>query len=158
MARCKWRPKTGPCQLEKRDVMPDFPEDFKKACDDLIDKWEGGYVNDPHDAGGETNMGISKRSYPDVDIRHLTREDAEEIYYRDFWCYPGMDGIPDEDLRAKVFNMGVLMGQRTALHLYDQCNGLDDYRQLCKRFYEGVAAKHPDCGRYLAGWTRRALA
>ncbi len=85
MARCNWGPRTGPSKPRKEKPMPDFPEDFKKACDDLIDNWEGGYVNDPHDAGGETNMGISKRSYPDVDIKHLTREDAEEIYYRDFW-------------------------------------------------------------------------
>jgi hypothetical protein len=33
-----------------------------------------GYVNDPSDPGGETQWGISKRSYPDVDIKALTRE------------------------------------------------------------------------------------
>ena len=33
---------------------------------------EGGYVNDPDDPGGETNYGISKRSYPDVDIANIT--------------------------------------------------------------------------------------
>ena len=33
---------------------------------------EGGYVNDPDDPGGETNYGISKRSYPDTDIASLT--------------------------------------------------------------------------------------
>ena len=37
---------------------------------------EGGYVNDPRDPGGETNMGISKRSYPNEDIRGMTRERA----------------------------------------------------------------------------------
>jgi hypothetical protein len=158
MARCNWRPKTGPCGIEKGNIMPDFPEDFKKAVSDLIDNWEGGYVNDPHDAGGETNMGISKRSYPDVDIRHLTREDAEEIYYRDFWEYPGMDAIPAADLRAKIFNMGVLLGQRTALHLFYGCNSLDDYRQICKRHFEAIVAKNPEDARYLHGWTRRALA
>ena len=30
---------------------------------------EGGYVDDPNDPGGETNFGISKRSYPNVDIK-----------------------------------------------------------------------------------------
>jgi len=158
MARCNWRPKTGPCGIEKGNIMPDFPEDFKKAVSDLIDNWEGGYVNDPHDAGGETNMGISKRSYPDVDIRHLTREDAEEIYYRDFWMRPGVQAISDPTMRAKVFNMGVLMGPGVAEHLAVGCNNISEYRLVCKRHFEAIVIKHPDCGRYLAGWTRRALA
>ena len=34
-------------------------------------KWEGGdkYTNDPIDPGGETKYGISKRAYPDIDIK-----------------------------------------------------------------------------------------
>jgi lysozyme family protein len=46
---------------------------------------EGGYVNDPRDPGGETKWGISKRSYPRVNIRTLSRDAAIEIYRRDFW-------------------------------------------------------------------------
>ena len=46
---------------------------------------EGGYVNNPKDPGGETNWGIAKRFYPDVDIRNLTRDGAIAIYKRDFW-------------------------------------------------------------------------
>ena len=42
-------------------------------------KHEGGYVNDPKDLGGETNMGITKRFYPDLDIKNLTVEYATEI-------------------------------------------------------------------------------
>ena len=46
---------------------------------------EGGYVNDLKDPGGETKWGISKRSYPRVNIRTLTREGAIAIYRADFW-------------------------------------------------------------------------
>lgn len=46
---------------------------------------EEGYVNDPHDPGGETKWGISKRSYPLINIKQLTRDEAISIYYRDFW-------------------------------------------------------------------------
>lgn len=56
---------------------------------------EGGYINHPHDPGGETNMGISKRSYPREDIRNMTRARAAEIYRRDFW-----DPIRGDDLPA----------------------------------------------------------
>ncbi|MBI5843910.1 MAG: hypothetical protein HZB23_04475 [Deltaproteobacteria bacterium] len=45
---------------------------------------EGGYVNDPADPGGETRFGISRRAYPNEDIKALTRERAAEIYYRDY--------------------------------------------------------------------------
>lgn len=46
---------------------------------------EGGYVNDPADPGGETKFGISKRSYPNENIKDLTAERAKEIFRRDFW-------------------------------------------------------------------------
>src|SRR5574342_1291711 len=46
---------------------------------------EGGYVYHKDDPGGETKWGISKRSYPNLDIKGLTREQAIEIYRRDFW-------------------------------------------------------------------------
>ena len=55
---------------------------------------EGGYVNDPRDPGGETRWGISKRSYPHVDIKRLTRDDAIAIYERDFWRRVQGDKLP----------------------------------------------------------------
>ena len=64
---------------------------------ELILKHEGGYVNHPDDPGGETNYGISKRAYPDVDIANLTKEDAARIYKVDYW-----DRIRGDDLPAGV--------------------------------------------------------
>jgi lysozyme family protein len=55
---------------------------------------EGGYVNHPKDPGGETNWGIAKRSYPNVNIRTLTREGAIAIYRRDFWDRVQGDKLP----------------------------------------------------------------
>lgn len=46
---------------------------------------EGGYVNDPNDPGGETKYGISKRSYPHVDIKNLTEDDARKIFVEDYF-------------------------------------------------------------------------
>lgn len=57
---------------------------------------EGGYVNHPADPGGETNWGITKRSYPALNIRELTREDAKAIYRRDFWDRVRGDQLPPE--------------------------------------------------------------
>lgn len=55
---------------------------------------EGGYVNDPHDPGGETNMGISRGSYPNENIRGMTRSRASEIYRRDYWAPLRGDELP----------------------------------------------------------------
>lgn len=41
-----------------------YDEAFKEVLG-----FEGGYVDDPEDKGGETKFGISKRSYPYVDIK-----------------------------------------------------------------------------------------
>ncbi|MGS0741330.1 glycoside hydrolase family 108 protein [Glaciimonas sp. GG7] len=71
---------------------------------------EGGYVNHPADPGGETHWGISKRSYPNVDIKNLTRVQAIEIYRRDFWhCIHGNDMFGSVAYQAMDFavNSGI---------------------------------------------------
>ena len=54
---------------------------MKTTFDKIIEvvlEHEGGYVNDPDDAGGETKYGIAKRWYPSVDIKNLTKEQAKK--------------------------------------------------------------------------------
>lgn len=46
---------------------------------------EGGYVNDPHDPGGETRWGISQRHHPTLHVRTMTRDDAIATYRRLYW-------------------------------------------------------------------------
>ena len=57
---------------------------FFNAMNQYVMPNEGGYVNNKNDRGGETNMGITKKFYPDEDIKNLTRERANAIIYRDF--------------------------------------------------------------------------
>jgi lysozyme family protein len=66
---------------------------FRTFIERLLDH-EGGYVNNPADPGGETKWGISKRTYPALDIRGLSREEAIEIYRRDFWDRSEADLLP----------------------------------------------------------------
>jgi lysozyme family protein len=157
-------------------------EKFLSAIDKTLEH-EGGYVNDPHDPGGETNYGISKRSYPNLDIKHLTREQAIEIYHRDWWDRYGYGRIDNAELAAKVFDLAVNMGPRRAHKLLQQainrcteadlmvdsrigpktiaavnaCPGkgllLGILKGLAIEFYESLNKP-----RYLKGWTRRALA
>lgn len=78
---------------------------------------EAGYVNDPADPGGETKWGISKRSYPHVDIANLTREEAKEIYRRDFWD-PLADAHPA--VRYQLLDFAVNSGIQTAIRKLQQ--------------------------------------
>lgn len=56
---------------------------------------EGGYVNNPKDPGGETKWGISKRSFPWVDIKNLTRDGALILYKKYFWDALNADELAD---------------------------------------------------------------
>lgn len=77
---------------------------------------EGGYVNDPRDPGGETNWGISKRSYPHLDIKFLTLDEAQAIYLRDYWQAASCERMPPK-IAIAVFDAAVHHGPKTAVKL-----------------------------------------
>jgi lysozyme family protein len=87
--------------------------DFETAYDRVMGH-EAGYVNDPNDPGGETKWGISKRSYPHLDIKSLTREDARAIYRRDFWQRIRADKLAD-GVAYQLFDFAVNSGIETAI-------------------------------------------
>lgn len=103
-------------------------QDFLKAFDVLIGI-EKGYVNDPTDAGGETKYGISKRSYPHIDIKNLSLEKAKLIYYEDFWRKLNLDGINDYSIKLELFDTSVNMGQRIAGEFLQQSINLMNRNQ-----------------------------
>ena len=143
---------------------------------------EGGYVHDPVDPGGETKYGISKRSYPQVDIRTLTVEDAKHIYHRDFWQPLQLDLLRG-DVAAEIFDTAINMGkskavtiaQRSACYLGHSCAGdgiigpktlaalnaanpSDLLRclnalQLCR--YVELVESNPAFAKFAVGWLKR---
>ncbi|GHU17859.1 hypothetical protein FACS189472_05360 [Alphaproteobacteria bacterium] len=78
---------------------------------------EGGYSNNPADAGGETKYGISKRSYPHLDIKKLTQDQARHIYFVDFWLKAKCEQIEDENISIKFFDLCVNTGIAQAVKL-----------------------------------------
>ena len=97
---------------------------FDLAFDRLMGS-EGGYSNDPSDPGGETNWGISKRSYPNVDIKNLTRDGAKDIYLRDFWTRINADEMYD-GVAFQVFDFAVNSGIETAIRKLQAAVGVAD--------------------------------
>lgn len=86
---------------------------FDRAFD-LVVGAEGGYNDVPEDPGGETNFGISRRSYPNEDIKGMTRERAKDIYYNDYWLPLHPFELPDQ-VAILLFDMAVNMGRHNAI-------------------------------------------
>lgn len=148
---------------------------FEDAIKETL-KWEGGYVNDPLDSGGETNMGITKRDHPDLDIFNLTIEQVEEIYRHNYW-HPLYGRINSQAVATKLFDMGVLMSPLRAVRklqgalsvMTDGIFGLGtlkavnaageailpEYKVILESYYRDVVAIKPDQSRFLKGWLRR---
>ena len=86
----------------------------------VIFEHEGKYVNDPDDLGRETNFGITKRRYPELDIKNLTKDAAKQIYYRDFYQKMGLQHVGDDLLALHIMDMGVNAGRKRAVQLLQE--------------------------------------
>lgn len=86
---------------------------------------EGGYVNDSRDPGGETKWGISKRAYPNLDIASLTREQAIEIYRRDFWSKVHADQLED-GVAFQLLDSAINSGITTSIRFLQRAIGVAD--------------------------------
>lgn len=95
--------------------------DFDQAFNRLLGH-EGGLVDDPRDAGGQTKYGISKRAYPGEDIAGMTIERAGRLYRRDYWGPAGCDAWPGA-LKFEVFDTAVNMGVGAAIRMLQRAVG-----------------------------------
>ena len=94
----------------------------EELLDELLVR-EGGFVNDPADRGGPTNMGITqttlglwrKRPVTVEEVRQLTRGEALEIYRERYVQRPGFSGIWNHELRWLLIDCGVNHGPATAV-------------------------------------------
>ncbi len=105
---------------------------FETVIDNIL-KAEGGYVNDPADAGGETNFGITvavarKNGY-DGPMVDLPVSLAREIYRRRYIVEPWFDkvAVVDDKIGFELIDTGVNMGpSRAAEFLQRWLNGFND--------------------------------
>jgi len=83
------------------------------ACLAKILKYEGGYVNDPHDPGGETNYGITvavaRACGYHGDMHAIPMDLVRSIYRKNYWDVVNGDGLP-AGLDLCVFDYAVNSG------------------------------------------------
>ena len=101
---------------------------FDTAFEKLLGH-EGGYTEGKGDPGGETRFGVSKRSYPDEDLKNLTLERSKEIYKRDFWDRAQCDKLPAA-LAFQVFDAAVNSGIGQSIRFLQRAVGVADDGQL----------------------------
>jgi len=152
---------------------------FEQAIPTVLDN-EGGLSNNPLDAGGLTNFGISQRSYPDVDIKNLTRGQAAAIYQKDFW-HDAYNNIASQRVATKVFDSSVNLGPVRAVRLLQlalgaieagpivadgilgshtvECVNAADEEKLMDEFKARLCKYYADLNQpeFTLGWLRRAV-
>lgn len=95
--------------------------DVRQVAKEIVAR-EGGFVNDPDDPGGATNLGVTlstarrlgldKDGDGDVDVadvKKLTPADAEAVYLQHYFERPKVNLLP-QVLQASVFDMYVNAG------------------------------------------------
>jgi lysozyme family protein len=105
-----------------------------ESCVDYVLSHEGGLTKDAADPGGITNFGISLRFLREVDplllkrisifdevsekdIVELTKDQAEKIYYSEFWMKAPFEKIMNSTLAKYIFDMAVNLGMAEAVKI-----------------------------------------
>ena len=151
--------------------------DFLKYVDYLF-IIEGGYANDPTDRGGETKYGISKKAFPDVDIKNLTPDKARDLYYKHYWIAGRCGDLPkylqyihfdscvnhgvdranillQKGIGADFVKIDGVFGQKT----FENCHrcSLADYVAQRALFYAKIVKKDYTQMNKIVGWNNRLV-
>lgn len=121
--------------------MADFEKEFKKV---LLK--EGGYSNDPDDAGGETYLGISRVNNPSLKMWNIIDDiknkygikninnrlkqideivkEVKVIYKTKYWDTICLDEVKNQDISGIIFDAAVNMGVTSAIRIAEHVMGM----------------------------------
>lgn len=150
-----------------------------------IIKSEGGYVNDPSDRGGETNLGVTigawgaylNRAIQPGEMKLLTQDTVRPFYRSMYWDKVKGDDLP-VGVDYAVFDFAVNAGPGRAAKFLQQSVGatpdgaigpgtmalvakatptdiLQKFAQQKEAFYNSLAEKNPAQQKFLKGWLNR---
>ena len=128
-------------------------ENFEKSIT-LLFRLEGLESDNKNDLGGFTKYGISQKYHPNVNVPKLTKEQAKEIYLKEYWIPAKCDEL-DYPLDMVLFIQGVNVGVVRAKMIMDASKGLCDFFMLNLQHY----CTRPEIQRkvFLTGWCNRLI-
>lgn len=137
---------------------------FQKAINHLF-KLEGGYSDNKYDKGGETNYGITQKTYStylkkqnfqNKTVKNITKEEAISIYYQEYWLLSGANKIIDFKLAYLLFDACVNHGLGCGKSLYKNSNGdFQKFIDLRREKYFAIVKNNPKQKIFLNGWLNR---
>lgn len=161
--------------------------DFLRVQRDFVRQWEGGYVNNPADRGGETNLGVTAAAWrrwcqtqglPLKDMKSLTQADVEPLYEAEYWQplaaelpWPLSAGIYDASVNSGPGDGNAFdeAGQEAgatwvlwrATQLAPKGTPLEKALATCtarEELYQSIVRRDATQARFLAGWLNRVRA
>lgn len=120
--------------------MADFNKAYKKVA-----AAEGGYVNDPDDAGGETYKGVSRKANPywvgwvildDLKKHHpktfesIAKKTPQlekavwDLYKKTYWDCFNLDNVPNQLVAEQLFDTNVNCGKLAAVTIAQRTVGV----------------------------------
>lgn len=136
---------------------------FKKALSFVL-KWEGGYVNNLNDKGGATNKGITQGTYNNwliaqgksrKDVKFISQQEVEEIYYKNYWLKAGCDKM-SKVFAVICFDTAVNMGVGRVKEFLQAARWTDPQKFLAAREQKyREFAKYGNQKIFLNGWLNR---
>lgn len=124
---------------------------FDTAFDRVIGH-EGGYQDMYDDRGnwtsgkvgvGElkgTKFGLSAMTYPKLDIKNLTIEQAKAIYFEDWWIELGMENFRPA-MQYQMFDAAINHGMRNATKFIQRASGAVDDGIIGKNTMKAIKSK-----------------
>ena len=154
-------------------------------CLTRILKHEGGYVNDPLDSGGRTNLGVTQKVWEEfvghpvteADMKALIPQKIAPMYKLKYWNPSYCEVLP-KGLDYVVFDFAVNAGTGRSVKTLQQAIGcvadgvigpktmaaindanpkdlIAKFSDARADFYQGIVARKPDQARFIKGWLNR---
>ncbi|TCA83699.1 hypothetical protein E0H65_35635 [Rhizobium leguminosarum bv. viciae] len=148
-------------------------------------RWEGGFVDDPHDHGGRTMKGVTQSVYdawrasqrkPAADVKGISNDEIAAIYSNNYWK-KALCNVLQSHIDLVQFDTAVNMGPVRAMKMLQQavgvgvdgdfgaetqkacdaCNPEDTVALYCsiREALYRKFAQAPGQDRFLAGWMNR---
>lgn len=127
------------------------PGGFDHAVEHVLAN-EGGY--NPSDMNGApVNFGINQKANPGVDVQHMTKDQAKQIYHDKYWVPSGAESLP-ANLQAPYFDVYIRNPAFAKKALAESGGDAGKFMQASSAYFQALAKK-PNGQRYARAWAAR---